>query len=497
MRAILTVPIFGSSRQKTEEDKGRTTQNIDVMVRRASLTKNDHNQADELDISFEWMDGGVDPRFLKNATIDFYVGDAVSYGSDDIPLDHTTLRFVGVAIKVTRIGKDDTGFVVDMTFKDYTYFFLKSKPFPAEGYPLFSDKLSDAWERVCDHTGWEDPSVEGDNKIVSCVTDLRDSIVFEGNIDTSRTLGSVVPKRYAKLGKYDSSIERTADAWTVWSRCVGSLGLITFIDRDQCVVTTSAAYYIDDPNNPDRPKPPKMIWGKNILSLEETAHGEFEGKGVCITSYDYNNETTLEAYWPPRDQKHSPILTKRVVAHKLRKGESAADQAIQTNRYDFIEYNGVTDQGTLLAIAQRAYDERSRQELTGTVRTSEFFIDASLIGNVSTKVDILSLRSGDEIQIAVDPFNREVLSSISNRNDRVAYLVSKGYKEDIANLIVMNMEAFSSLQPTYHVRGIHMNLDSDADGGNFEVDISFCNRIQVDGEIKNDEDIRVQSVSTS
>jgi hypothetical protein len=436
---------------------------IPLRLQRADYEHNDHNHADTLKVSAAWRDCGVDPRLIRNATCEFWMGNANERGV--FTPSNENLRFLGVMTKPRRVAKEGGGFQVELEFHDYTAFFLEQKPFPSAGVPVYTDSISDAWKQICDHTG---PLGE-DGKIQSSVEVLREAIEFRGGVPPNLTLGTAVAERFAKLAKVP--VKSKSDAWAVWQQCVGMMGLISWIDRDRCVVTTSTEYYTVD-------TAPRLIWGRNILEAEEQSHAKFSDKGVALTSFDPLSGTTYEAFYPPPNDER--IVRKRVTAKrssKHGKPSKAKAPAFPSERYDFFEYHGVTDLDRLYEIAQRVWDERSRQELDGKVRTGEMFVD----GVDGQLADLLEVRAGDAVRIEIDAHDKERLISLAGSETLAReYLAARGYSPEASTLILANMNRVGKLDVTFHATSVRVALEADSDSGKFDVEIAYHNRIKID-----------------
>lgn len=447
----LHVPPFGDAGASRDE-----AIELPIRPRQVTIEYNDHNHADTASISVDWRDAGVDPRFLNNATAHIYVGNANGSGVF-VPTDET-LRFVGVMTRPKRVAKEGSGFQVDLEFHDYTELFLSQKPFPTAGLPGFSETLFGAWQKICDHTG----PLDEEGEVLSSVAVLRDRLEFRGGVDPETVLGGAVARRFSKLSAVPAK-DKT-DAWAVWQQCVGMLGLISFIELDRCVVTTTTEHFAPE-------DAPKLVWGKNILELEEETNAKFSDKGVAITSFDPLTGKTLEAFWPPPNDKR--IRRKKVAAGK----KKAKPPVFESERYDFYEYHGITDPDKLLTIAQSAWEARSIQELGGQLRTVEMFVDTVS----KDPFDLLSLRAGDNVQVEIDRYDRETLRSLGSQDKQREYLLDRGYSPDAARLIIRNMNAMGQLDATFHATKVQLSLEASGDAGKFEVAINFQNRIKLTG----------------
>lgn len=446
--AVLTVPILGLTSEQDKANHGKESVNLPVRVRSFTLERNDHYTADTLHITAEHQDANIDPRFLKNATIQFWAGLA---DEDDFwePND-SNYRFIGVVKNVTRKSQDK-GLTVEIEAHDYTSIFLAQKPYPSNGYPHFNSTLSDAWIRICEHTGFWDIS---SGKMVSNVEALKTAIEYRGGVDGSRIVGEGVPERIRDFGRVPKKNGETA--WDVWCRICFCLGLITFFEQDKVVVTTSTEHFAID-------VAPSLVYGRNVFEASEVVDTGVTNKGIGLVSYDVMTGQTIEAYYPPPGDVR--INVKRTVAR--RKNYKPSD--VQADQYEVYEYHDVTDPDLLQKVAQRAYEERARQEIQGVVKTYE----PVLYTPDGTVVDVMDLTSGDNIKVQIDP---ESLELIRNEGGLFAQrrLIDLGYDPDVARLLAKNLDSMGVINGSMHTRTVTTRLDE----GAFEVSIKYWNVIR-------------------
>ncbi len=446
MAAILDVPV------------GIESVTLPLRVRSATLESNDHLHADELHLEAEYGDAAIDPRFIRDANVAFWLGNANDRGDYNAPNDD--IRFVGLAHGVERAASE-SGRTVTLTCRDYTALFLEHKPVRAAGIPRYTDTLADAWHRLCDETG---PYVESRDEIVSTVSKLKDRLVFRGNVNQSIQLSHAVAARIARAGG-PITVKQGADAWGVWLQCVGMFGLMTYIERDTCVVTTTKDHFADDSK-----RAPSMVYGSNVLSFKEHAHGAFQAKGTAISSFDPLTGTTLEAFYPPRDDKR--IQRARLTAKKKHAGPSL----VKAEDYDWQTYPGVTNPDALFAIAKATYEVRARQELEGSLSTAEMRV-ANVAGG---EVDMLSLESGDTFNVQID---REMLNGVFatlSEGERVDYLTERGYSDGAAQLMAKTTAAKMRYGFSFKARKVRTHLEAAKDGGKFSIDVEYWNRIEIE-----------------
>jgi hypothetical protein len=455
MAALLRVPVMGSAHEKIAQAKSNDLVQFPIRVRRAWWESNDHQKADTLKLTAEWRDIGTDPRLLTSAIVEFYLGNANDYG--DWTPSRDNLRFVGVLQRAQRTAREGEGFSVELEFVDYTTFFLKAK-LPQDGVPDYSQTLDDAWKRICDHTGYYDP--DSPKKVISSVAQLRGRLEPLGALAKKwpPTLGRASSSRFSRLAA-KIPVKPEADAWAVWQQAVGMCGLISFIRKDTCCVVEAQDYYTDK-------NAPRLIWGRNILSMQESRNAELAGKGVAITSYDPITMTTLEAFYPPRGDERS------------KQKRAATDKGIPSEKHEFLPYTGITDQKTLEALAYRVWEERSRQELEGQLTTAEMFTDTV----TAESFDLLNLGSGDAIRVEFAEREKHELIGMPSEHERVAYLVERGYSEGVATLMAKNVANFARLKPEFVVRRVTVDFQTEGTDGSFEIQINYANRIQILGD---------------
>ncbi len=428
---------------------------ISPQVITARWMRNDHHHADELTVSIPWQEGGIDPRQLKNARCLFYMWDDHNEEFDA----NKHLRFTGIAKKVKRSIPTDSGWNVDLTFHDYTTLFIANKPLITAGMPKWSDTLKDVWERICDNTGYWDVDKK---KIFPSVLALRDGLVFEGE-DHHKLIGDIVPKRFHAVSQ--PSPKHGASSWDVWQWVVGSLGLVSAIDKDKCYISTTTEHF-------SKENPPAALYGQNIHTWDEDVDTTVTAKGIMLKSYDHLSGRVMEAFYPlPGDDR---IKTKRAAARPKSEGGTAITENEVCSEYEQHNRFDIQDQKALEECAQQAYEERSRQELAGSFHTSEM----QLFKSDGTAVDILTLRSGDPIRVDIEPEIHEWLAGQKSGiwdQEFITFLTNTmNYAPDLARLVAKNLNATELQIPIFHIKTVGVEYGPE----NFSVQIAYHNLIR-------------------
>lgn len=434
---------------------GAETIDVPVQPISATLEINSHLEADSLDMTFDYLTAGVDPRLLHNATVLFYMGNSKDASGNRTALP---LRFTGVCDTVERHGGEGQASRVTMRFLDYTTFFLKNKNYPTAGIPSFDETLPQIWQKICDHTGYYDIT---SGTISSSVAELRDRIVLFG-VDASRKLSATATARMTRFGTF---VVRQGDsAWDIWLRAVGAMGLISWIELDEVIVSPTTEHFSEG-------RAPRFVLGDNISEWSEKVDASISDKGVGIQSLNTVTGQLLESFYPPPGDPR--IHLKRSKAKK-KAGQPVKPATVdfQSDHYDMYEMHDIADQSALDRIAQRAYAERCRQEVQGVIKTSEMHID---------DFDLLSLKAGDNIRVELSANYEELLRSFGDTYARVNYLTSRGIDDRTAALIAKNVDALPALKPIYHVKRCRTTLEDTGDSGRFEVEIHYHNKIEILG----------------
>lgn len=456
--AFLTVPNLGTPADRIAQQNTDDTTRLPVRVKSASLVVNDYNHADTLEIDGEWQDVGFDPRFLPQAVCEYYAGDANDRG-DWVPTQ-SNLVFAGIMQRPRRSGGEEEGMNVKLQFYDYTTLFLETKNYPPSGLPFLDEDLLGAWQRVCDHTGIP----QSDGTIASTVIALRDRLVFGESVEDigSLIIGSACLPRFRKLARL--TVKPNADSWAVWQQCCAMLGLISYIYLDQCFVVSALDYYTEK-------DPPRLSWGTNVLHIDEERATKFSQKGVGVSSFDPLSYTTLEAVYPPVGDKR--IATKKPAVAQKRTKKNTPPKI--TNDRDWFEYPAITDPDRLMQIAQRIYEERSRQELDGNVQTAEIVVKT--VGG--SDFNLLRLKAGDTLRVEFDQNVRDCLTGYGSPQAQLTALLATGISPDVAKFLVKNFQGFVNLSSNFFVKSVTVRIDSDNE--DFDISVGYCNRIQIDG----------------
>lgn len=448
MTATLEVPIYGTREERNRQAKAEDSTILPLRPFRAELELNDHNQADGLELSVDWFDAGVDPRLIDDGVVTLWMGDARGYASEYDIRDRASCRFIGLLREINTARTADSA-QVHLSCIDYTTLFLEASPFGSRGIPSYDMTLRQAWQTIVSE-------VEGAEV-------LRNRIRFQGGVTGNERLGVAVSARFAGLAQVPTHPK--TDAWAVWQQCVGMLGLVSFIRLDECIVTPFTNLYTES-------DAPVFIWGKNVLEWHESRVGALIPKGILLSSFDPETGRTIEAAFPP----HESEKTKRKKAPALSIGRSAP-MPIRDEDREVLQFPAVTNPEQLQKLAQQIYEERSRQELEGSVVTVEMTTETERFN----EYDLLGIHAGESVRVQADPEEQSHLNSLPE-GERIDYLVGRGYTREVAALLVYGMSDLHRLESKFYVKSGRIKMESTSEGGAFQVEVEYVNRIQLTGD---------------
>lgn len=496
------VPDVGTSEERVSEESAGNMTKLTVRAFRVEVTSNNHNEANEARIETTIDDAGIDPRFLRNAELYVYIDDEgfgtfqPNIGKGD--LRSGNCRFVGIVVDVSRkMGEDDRH--VSIWAQDYTCLFLQAKNgFSPRFLPDYSDSLTQAWNKICDGTGYITFDTSPPS-IVSTVQRLKNRIVFEPPDLANLTLASAVSPRVAAVGaKFEVPHQEAADSWAVWQHIVGSMGLISFVRGSQVVVTTATDFYSDD-------DPPRMIWGLNVTEIEESRDQQsLSAKNVAVYSFNPFTGAHLESFYPPK----SDITPTGRAKKKIGASALGPNIVVRAQDYDVFQCPmAISDQATLDKFTEELWQDRSRQELKGYLKTPLMYtwtnsqFPGSGKGGQGTGIprdtpgwSLLGTQAGDRIRVEIDQSIFTEIQALPSLQARINRLKERGYSTDMAQYLAKNLSDISNVSPEFQVSKSTITLDMQDQEGSFDIRIDFVNRIYVSGSALPGQGARVPAI---
>jgi len=450
MRATLSVPYLSTNAQRAKQERSDELITIELPLIEAHIERNNFQHADSAHVVVDWRDTTLDTRSLDDGVISIYMWDEDDVGQRRLtPDDVVFIGHIRNPERELEFGEHGT---LRLECLDYTSLFINAKPFGSTGIPDYSQTLGEAWKRICSQVPGAGP--------------LVDNLVFAEDAKALRDtkLGVAVTERFAKLAKVPTRPD--TDAWAVWLQCVGMMGAVTWIEQDVCMVASATDFF----TSVDQPV---FNWGGNLTHLSESRTSAAIKGGVGLASFDAISGKVIEVFYPPIGDGRAQLkLTKAADRKKASGNVSLSDERDKRHMFTFW---GVTDPAALARIAKTVWEQMSRQELVGKLRTPHMRVKTVR----GRDFNVCKLRSGDAIRVRFDKGQRQYLTGLPNEAARMFYLAERGYSPDVARFLAKNAEQFAALGDLFYVDSVRLDLSLDSDGvATFDAEVSFMNSIE-------------------
>ena len=135
----------------------------------------------------------------------------------------------------------------------------------------------------------------------------------------------------------------------------------------------------------------------------------------------------------------------------------------------------VVDKDHLITVAQEIYEEISRQEIEGNLSTRDmetWNFNAENKKVVEGCFDLLKLRVGNPISVEIDSSDMQVLSRLSDVDQRRNFLIRQCYDQIAAELIAKNLARIST---PFYVKAVEYSMSIDS---GFDMKVEFINFIE-------------------
>lgn len=478
-------------------DDGLTHTISGVIPKTFSWKQAGFRTASELKVTIRYADLPIDPRCVRSAAVEFYLGtvtpieyargvrgvtrgDAFGTGvhNSNEPLNvvpdtyldehgnqRTNLRFQGWVDEWKDAWPADGEPTVELTCKDNTSLLMNQMAPP---------KLV---------IGGTEPL---DKAIATYLANFNQyaglTVVFRGAPgETAPQLDKVLagvafrPELGPQPAKGGGSDD--LQVWDYITDVCGAMGLVNYLDGTTIVIARPGTV-LDGiaqvrPDDPYRPRTLKsgdypvraMIYGRNVEDFEVSRKfGTQEAKNIEVRCYSPRRKQVMVARYPKKEDR---IATSTP-------GSSKSD-----NKWSIVRVQGVEDQATLDQIAKDYYNGRNRNEIESTLKTK----NCASFGGGNLDPDLFDMKAADPIEILVDrggshyigEAEREMTAEGANEK----FLTDLGYTKEFASAYARAYRN-AGFQRIFRLREMTVNGDVD-EGVNF--DMKVVNFIQVRGEV--------------
>lgn len=450
---------------------------MQILARSFTVELNDYNEADKFQCTIDYNSFPFDPRCIRALGVQVCLEDRGTIFKDNsldllVPSEENTI-FIGFADE-SSIQFDDSTQTVDIEGRDFTSLFIDQKRVRTDPVPLTKRVDLIIQDIINEQEATKAIKIE-----------LRD--IDENQIPVlSKVAEDFNPTKTVKNQR------RKETYWDIIQSILSRTGLVGFIELDKFVITKPQNIY-------SKKELKQFIWGGNIKDLSFTRKlGRSKNFNVKVVSLNLKDKVIIEAKLPEdapdkvfiyiegvKTEITNPFIqefgSKRITTPQLDKDGKKIEPEKDS---DFISFRipNVTDKDQLIEIGQGIYEEMSRQQIEGSLKTYEMEIPEELErqnGSVmeTRPVSFNKIRNGSAVHILLSKNEISGVNSASSLVDKVKFLRARGYPEKIAHAFASSLNRINT---PFYVKSVTFNL-SQEDG--FEMDIDFVNFIDIDNAL--------------
>lgn len=438
-----------------------------IIPRSATISLNGFRKADTAEITLDFANAPLDPRVLVSANVDIFLG---AIPENEYPekrlIDGTieNLVFRGL-VDEWKPRFDETGEQISIECRDYTAIFHDVE-IPAGITQVVS--LKQPVYKVIRDIMSTLPMARG----MCLETRPANDFIAIKNVSESMPAGNLLedeatghkPKRAKRMSYWDYMLTLAM-----------SQGFIIFFELDHVVIQRARTLFAEDAPlrqefsriyQGEKFNFRRMIWGHNIEEIEFSRKmSGIKIPTITVTSYDTRKGKPVTVRWPEK-----PLANLQPPSGKIEQEE------IRSYVVD-----AVADESVLKEIAKGLFEQISRQELEGSLKTKNF----TSFGGTNDDPDLLHMHAGDPIEIGILPTDRtgEQAEGKSAIMDLAAMspaeitqkLISLGFDQRVAGNLALSFKS-DQFTTVFRIQEIQYNWDVDS---GISIDIRFINFIEV------------------
>lgn len=445
-----------------------------VVPMQFNLGANGVRQADTLKMVFRYADLPFDPRVVRAAGVEFYIGTAPIDGNGDAPsyLTDTTmwpsgrivsnLRFQGWVDKWAVTFPDDNDEpVASLECRDNTCLFIDQEHPPAL---VLSKKLSVSEATalyLANFPQFAGMSVQYRPGLVDSAA-AKEPTLEAGHNKPSNATGSGTHAGVSGAGMGGAARGSRMSIWDFLTEVTGSIGHVIRIEGTTVVIepprsmTNTKTPRRDDPfqgRTVDGRQLPLRVMriGKNVHSIELARNYALNvPKNVEVVGYNTATKSVVTIRYPQS-------VEERLASPKLQMNE--------THKQYHVLRVEISDPAQMRVIAQQVYESLNRNEIAGNLKTYSLASE----GGSNAEPDLLHMRQGDAIIVAGEPADRLIrrMRSLDYPEEQIA-----AYTKVLTD---------ASFQRVFYVRGV--GIQGSEDEG-LTLDIQFLNFIEARADVE-------------
>lgn len=442
---------FGTNEAILQEVK-----DIPVSCRSLTVERNDYSEADTFRATIDYQAFPFDPRCIRACGITICMEDRKKTFNTDNSLNliepsAANIVFLGF-VDESSIQFDDETRTVRIEGRDYTSLFIDQKRVNTDPIPLTKP-------------------------IDQLIKDLINEQEATREIVVENRTGAPLPALSSLAADFNpvtsvKNVKRKETYWEIMQSIVSRVGLVGFIELDKYVITKPQNVY-------EKKNIKHFIYGGNIKELNFTRRlGRAKDFNVLVKSFNALEKRVDEAKIPLEatdEQFKSRYGSVEISVPQLDKDGKKIDPPKTADYYTFL-VKDVNSKAQLITIGESIFEELSRQQIEGSLTTFEMEVPEEQ-GSELSPILFSQIRNGSAIRIFLDQKELEEISSISNKAQKKAFLLRRGYPNPLADAFA---DSLSRINTVFYVKSVMFEMDMD---NGFTMKIEFINFIDLDSRL--------------
>lgn len=435
---------------------------LQILAKRVTVHINDYTQADTFDAEIDYSDFPFDPRAIRACGVTVHMKDTKKLFEDTgtnnrvqikPEVDLGSTMFIGFADE-EGITLDDSNRVVRLEGRDLTSLLVDR---PYLGGPIDTrqplDKLIEKLLGELEETA----NLKVDNRV-------GEAFPVIGSFSPS---GTSAPN----LGAKRNTRGHDESYWDVIQGLASQAGLIAYIELDKLVLSKPRVLYGEK-------KAKVFVYGKNVSRLEfKRKIGRKKNFNVSVKSLNVETKEVLTALIPEEAtadwSAETGVPLKRVQIPSV--NADGSEGTPKDAPFIGLRVPNVNNKNQLIKIGQELYEEFGRQQIEGNLETKDMETHLNDNPNAPTCFDLLKLRVGMPLSVAIDQKDMEGIKKTSSRDEKLRFLKSKNYPNDVAIAMadVLSNNRFSTL---FYTRAVQFSFSAES---GISIKVDFLNFIEI------------------
>jgi hypothetical protein len=461
--ATLKVRLEDFARGQGSDQRLSEYHELSIIPKKATVDINDYSEADTFELEVDYKALPFDPRCIRAIAVSIHAEDMYrKYESSNahqriIPTTDNAI-FYGFADE-DGITFNESSRQVRLEGRDNTALFIDQK------YPHGTVTLNQTVDQVIKSILKEQPATK--------------NMILENRAGILPILSSFYTDKQEGSGR--KNVKRDQTYWDVIQDIVRQAGLIAYVELDRLVITKPRVLY-------NKSQAKTFIYGHNIKSLEfKRKIGRRKSFNVAVRGMNIEgkNPPVFEAKIPleATDEWSTSLGYPRAeikIPEIDSEGKPVPEAETKAAPYLTFLVQNVASKSQLVEIGQQIFEEVGRQEIEGSFSTRDMSVSLRTLGangapggGKTESFNVLKLRNGSPISIVIDEGDLEGLTNMSTIDERVDYLMRRGWTQKVADVFARTMGKYSN---TFYTKSVRISMDSE---NGIEFDVNFLNFIEI------------------